>query len=74
MNSLLSKQKVMGDSDKLKEIVGWIRDNKSMTKSEIISSLGWGRGIKWSPYRRALMNHPNICDVNSNEPKYCWVE
>ena len=36
--------------------------------------VGWGRGIKWSPYRRALMKHPNIYDVNDSEPKYCWNE
>ena len=45
---------------KLKEIISWIKDNKSMTKKEIINKLGWGRGIKWTPYRLALMNHPNI--------------
>jgi hypothetical protein len=72
MNELLSEQKVMGDSDKLKEIIGWIKDNKSMTKKEIINKLGWGRGIKWTPYRLALMNHPNIYDVNDSEPSYNW--
>jgi len=74
MNELLSNQKVMGDSDKLKEVIGWIKDNKSMTKQEIISKLGWGRGIKWTPYRRALMNHPNIYDVNDSEPTYIWKD
>ena len=72
MNELLSKQKVMGDSDKLNEIIGWIKNNKSMTKQNIMNNLNWGRGIKWTPYRRALMNHPNIFDVNDSEPKYCW--
>ena len=43
-----------------------------MTKQEIMSNLGWGRGIKWTPYRRALMNHPNIYDVNDSEPTYSW--
>ena len=74
MNGLLLKQKVMGDSDKLKEIIGWIKDNKSMTKQEIMTKLDWGRGIKWTPYRRALMNHPNIYDVNDSEPTYNWKE
>ncbi len=52
MNELLSKQKAMGNSKRLKEIIFWIKDNKSMTKLEIISRLGWGRGIKWTSYRR----------------------
>ena len=34
--------------------------------------VGWGRGIKWTPYRRALMNHPNIYDVMDEYPKYIW--
>ena len=54
MNDLLSKQKVMGDSDKLNEIIGWIKNNKSMTKQNIMNNLNWGRGIKWTPYRRTL--------------------
>jgi dsDNA-binding SOS-regulon protein len=74
MNDLLSKQKVMGNSEKLKEIIGWIKDNKSMTKKEIMTKLGWGRGIKWTPYRRALMNHPNIYDENNSEPTYNWKD
>ena len=72
MNDLLADQKVMNDSDKLNEIVGWIEENKTMTKTEIMTKLDWGRGIKWTPYRRALMNHPNIFDVDDEEPKYIW--
>ena len=34
-----------------------------MSKKEMMNFVGWGRGIKWTPYRRALMNHPNIYDV-----------
>ena len=72
MDELLSKQKTMGDSDKLKEIIGWIKDRKRITKTEIMTNLNWGRGIKWTPYRRALMNHPNIFDVYDSEPVYIW--
>ena len=74
MEDLLSKQKVIGDSDKLKEIIGWIKQYGCMSKKEIINKLNWGRGIKWSPYRRALMNHPNIFDVNKHEPRYYWKD
>ena len=72
MNDLLSSQKVMGESDKLKEIIEFIKKSKSVTKKEIMDFVGWGRGIKWTPYRRALMNHPNIYDVMDEQPKYIW--
>ena len=72
MDNLLSRQKVMGESDKLKEIIEFIKRYKSVTKKEMMDFVGWGRGIKWTPYRRALMNHPNICDVMDEQPKYIW--
>tara|TARA_R110000823_G_scaffold314313_2_gene443263 strand:+ start:611 stop:1960 length:1350 start_codon:yes stop_codon:yes gene_type:complete len=72
MNDLLSKQKVMGNSNKMNEIIQFIRERESVTKKELMSFLNWGRGIKFSPYRRALMNHPNIYDVDGEEPRYFW--
>ena len=72
MNDLLSKQKVMGESNKLKEILDFIKSGPA-TKREIMNFVGWGRGIKWSPYRRALMKHPNIYDVMDEYPKYTWI-
>ena len=72
MNDLLSRQKVMGDSDKLKEIVEFIKKSGSVTKKEMMNFVGWGRGIKWTPYRRALMNHPNIYDIMDEYPVYTW--
>jgi hypothetical protein len=35
--------------------------------------LGWGRGIKWSPYRRSLMLHPNIFDIKDPFPVYTYI-
>ena len=64
IDDLLLKQKVMGDSDTLKEIINHIKTNKSVTKKDLGDFLGWGRGIKFTPYR--LMNHPNIFDTFSN--------
>lgn len=72
MDDLLSDQHAMGDSEKFTEIVNWIKNSGKVTKEELIDKLGWGRGIKWTPYRRALMNHPNIYDINSSTPTYCW--
>ena len=74
MNELLSSQKEIKDSQKLYEIIDWIKTSKSVSKSEILDNLNWGRGIKWTPYRRALMKHSNIYDVNSEEPTYKWKE
>ena len=74
IDDLLSRQKVMGDSDKLKEIVKFIKTNKKVRKIDLMDWLCWGRGIKWTPYRRALMNHPNIYDVNGSNPIYCWKD
>ena len=74
MDDLLSDQHAMGDSEKFTEIVNWIKNSGKVTKEELIDKLGWGRGIKWTPYRRALMNHPNIYDVNSSTPTYCWKQ
>ena len=71
IDDLLAKQKVMGDTDKLKEIIDFIKKGAA-TKQQIMDYLGWGRGIKWSPYRRALMKHPNIFDVMDEYPMYIW--
>jgi len=71
MNDLLSRQKVMGDSIKLKEIIDFIKKGPA-TKKDIMNKVGWGRGIKWTPYRRALMKHPNIFDTMDEYPTYIW--
>ena len=74
MDTLILNQRVVNGSERLKSITEWIKDSKSITKKDIMDKLNWGRGIKWTPYRRALMNHPNIFDINDEEPKYCWRE
>ena len=74
MDKLVMETRAVKDTDKFKEIVGWIKSAGGLSKDEIITKLQWGRGIKWTPYRRALMNHPNIFDVNDKEPRYFWRE
>ena len=32
----------------------------------------WGNGIKFAPYRRALMEHPNVRDKRSRISTYVW--
>jgi hypothetical protein len=72
INDLLSRQKVMGASDRLQDIVEFIKKGPA-TKKQIMEFLGWGRGIKWSPYRRSLMLHPNIFDIKDPFPVYTYI-
>ena len=44
-----------------------------MTKRELISQR-WGSGIKFTPYRRALMEHPNVMDSHQRISTYQWVD
>ena len=75
IDSLLDKQSHMSyTSERFQEIVSWIKNSGKVSKEELIDKLGWGRGIKWTPYRRSLMKHQNIFDVNSSTPTYCWKE
>jgi len=74
IDSLLAQTKTIGESDTFKKIVEWIREERVLSKSQIMKKLGWGRGIKWTPYRRALMNHPNIYDTFQEHPIYCWKD
>ena len=72
MNDLLTRQRSVGVTPKFTEMLAFIESQQSVTKKQLQEWLKWGRGIKWSPYRRALMNHDNIFDVNDKEPIYCW--
>ena len=43
-------------------------------KKDFIEYLGWGVGIKWTPYRRALLTNPKIYDTMSKDPVYKWIK
>ena len=81
MTNLLDGQKAMRAPnilsdckiDRLSDVIEFIKKGPSR-KKEIMDFLGWGRGIKWTPYRRALMNHPNIFDVMDEYPMYIWKD
>ena len=72
MDRLVMETRAVKDTNRFKEIVEWIKTAGKLSKKDIIERLGWGRGIKWTPYRRALMNHPNIFDTNSSTPYYYY--
>jgi len=50
----------MKNTDVLKSIVKFIKNGKVVTKEDILKYLGWGVRIKWSDYRHALRDNPNI--------------
>ena len=56
-----------------KKLIAIIKERGQITKTELFSAnLGWGRGIKFGPYRRALLSNPNIYDIIDPIPSYCW--
>lgn len=57
------------------KLISTIKEKGQITKRELFrDTLGWGRGMKFGPYRRALIKHPNIYDTMDESPTYCWIE
>lgn len=61
------------DGKGMKNLLADIKKYGELTKRELITQR-WGSGIKFTPYRRALMNHPNIKDKNQSISTYVWVD
>ena len=74
INELYKTLPTVKKSEKLKEIISWIKKEGSITKKEIMKRLGWGVGIKWTQYRHTLLTNPNIYDTMEKDPVYNWVE
>ena len=76
IDELLSKSKtVSSDSESMKKIITTIKNSPTgISKEDLFKPLKWGRGFKFSPYRRALMTHPNITDVGRKFPLYRWTD
>ena len=76
IDELLGKSKSTStDSKVMQQLVSIIKDNTNgISKQEMFKQLNWGRGIKFSPYRRGLMQHKNIFDVGRKTPLYIWKE
>ena len=65
---LISKQKTV-ESEVTEKLISVVKMKGQVTKNELFNSyLGWGRGIKFGPYRRALLNHKNIYDTIDPTP------
>lgn len=74
INELYNKLPIVKKSEKIKEVISWIKKEGSLSKQEIINRLGWGVGIKWTQYRHTLLTNPNIYDTMNKNPIYNWVE
>lgn len=61
------------DSEMVQQLIQLVHTAGRISKTEIIKSLSWGRGISWTPYRRALLEHPNIFDTTGCDAVYQWV-
>ena len=61
------------NGEAMKKVLRDIKEKGEMTKRELITQR-WGSGIKFTPYRRALMEHPNVMDKHQRIPTYVWEE
>jgi len=72
ITNLFNSQK-RTNTEVTKKLIAIIKERGQITKTELFSAnLGWGRGIKFGPYRRALLSNPNIYDIIDPIPSYCW--
>ena len=74
IDDMISRQHYV-QSDVIDRLTSIIKMKGQVTKKELFNSyLGWGRGIKFGPYRRALLRNKNIYDTIDSTPHYCWID
>ena len=61
------------DGEGMGRVLKDLKEAGSLTKRELISQR-WGSCIKFTQYRRALMEHPNVMDTHQRISTYQWVE
>ena len=74
IDDTISNTHGINHSKKLDRMIKYIKDKKVVTKADLIEKTGWGRGIKFSPYRKALTDHANIFDKMGMLPYYIWKD
>jgi glycosyltransferase involved in cell wall biosynthesis len=74
IDDLVDRLPKLKNSKKIDDIKQIVRESNGITKEEIIKKLRWGGGITWTPYRRILMDDPNIYDESDSIPTYHWIE
>ena len=74
IDDLVDRLPKLKNSKKIDDIKQIVRESDGITKEQIIEKLGWGGGITWTPYRRILMDDPNIYDESDSIPTYHWKD
>ena len=75
MDELLLSIKPVGDTPAFQKIVDYIKRKIEIPKADIMKwETKWGRGLPWTQYRKALLNHPNIYDAKTEFPTYIWSD
>ena len=74
IDQIVEKLPWVSQTEKVDEIIEWIKKEKVISKKNLIDRLNWGVGIKFTQYRRRLLTNPNIYDTISEYPNYCWSE
>jgi hypothetical protein len=62
--------KTMQETESLLKIRDFIRDKKVTNKFDILEYMGWGVRVKWSGYRNALREMP---DIKFTKNGYEWI-
>jgi glycosyltransferase involved in cell wall biosynthesis len=70
--NLYSQIKTVQSDGALNRLIEIIKSEKNITKKDLLNKMRWGVGIKWTKYRSALMNHPNIFDCDETHSRYIW--
>ena len=74
-DKIVSFEKCVTDrSKRLKEMVKQVEKEGRVTKEKLTEWIKNDRpyGVALTPYRRALLKHPNIYDSDGVEPQYIW--
>jgi hypothetical protein len=74
-DKVVSSEKCVTDrSKRLKEMVKQVEKEGRATKEKLTEWIKNDKpyGLALTPYRRALLKHPNIYDSDGVEPQYIW--
>lgn len=55
-----ASKKAINKSERKDDIIAYIKKMKQVSKSQLLKHLGWGVGIKFSNYRKYIMDNPNV--------------
>ena len=76
-DEVVSKEKRITDrSERFKEMLAHLKNSKQLSKEKITEWIQNDRpyGKSLSPYRKSLLDHPNVYDSDGEIPHYIWKE